>query len=183
MEIYIIETKEKLKTYDITNMWQNILRKICRKRFPYKDVIITRDNNGKPFVTNIPEFHFNISHSGRVIAIAVDNFPVGVDIERVRDVNLKIVERFFSNKDKENFMKVEEERRRDYFFKMWTQKESYVKCIGKGFSRMPFRKFTIEGDKLLGDNLGQYNFSTYDIYDGYKMSVCRISHTDVNIII
>ena len=158
-------------------IWQDILRDILRRKFSYIEAVVERDVKGKPFVSNIPGCHFSISHSGRMIAIAVDVMPIGVDIERMRKVNLKIVERFFSKGDIKNFYEVSKEDRLQYFFKMWTQKESYVKCIGIGFSGMPFRNFTIVDDKL-----GQYKFRTYDIGDGYKMSVCQSSNTDVKVI-
>lgn len=180
MEIYVVDTKEKLNALDVTNMWQNILQSILRKKFPKIEVVIEKDKKGKPFIANIPECHFSISHSNMMIAIAVDDFPIGIDVEWIRDIDLKVVERFFSSRDIENFSKVEKHLRREYFFEMWTQKESYVKCIGIGFSGMPFRKFTIEDNKLVGDSSGRYSFVTYDICGEYKMSVCTSSHTDEN---
>lgn len=177
MEIYIVDTKERLRRIDATKFGRDILQRILREKFPNIDALVKVDVRGKPFIANIPKFHFNISHSGQKIVIATDSVPVGVDIERVRDVNLKIVDHFFSDEDIKNFYEVSLEDRLEYFFKTWTQKESYVKCIGMGFSGMPFRKFTIVDDKY-----GEYLFSTYDLVDGYKMSVCQSGDTDKKII-
>lgn len=182
MKIYIVETKEGLSHKETTKLWQNILLDILKREYPDIELKIKRDAMGKPFVENALGCHFGISHSSGKIAIAVDVLPVGVDIERVREVNLDIVEHFFSVEDIKIFSEIPMKHKNEYFFKMWTQKESYVKCIGKGFSGMPFRKFTIVDDILVGDVEERYSFSTYDIAKGYKMSVCRESDTDISVV-
>lgn len=181
MDIHIVDTKKMLSCKDRTKVWQDILKDIIRRKFQNINPVIERDVYGKPFVANIEGCHFSISHSGRKIAIAIDVLPVGVDIEKIREVNFRVVDWFFSTEDIINFHKISKKDRKEHFFKMWTQKESYVKCIGMGFSRMPFREFTIVDDRLVGDYSGQYRFSTYDILYGYKMSVCRRNDTDINI--
>ena len=181
MEIFVVDTKKILSRQDTTKIWQNVLEDILKSKFPKIVPVVKRDKMGKPFVANIPGCYFSVSHSKRKIAVAVDVMPVGVDIEKVREVNLDIVHHFFSNYDIEKFCEIPAEDKLDSFFDMWTKKESYVKCIGMGFSKMPFRSFTITNDGLMGDDCGRYSFSTYDIVDGYKMSVCKTSDTDIRI--
>lgn len=181
MKIYIVDTKEGLSHKETTKLWQNILQDILKRENPDIELKIKRNAMGKPFVENVLGCHFSISHARGKIAIAVDVLPVGVDIERVREVNLGIVEHFFSAEDIKIFSEIPMEHKNEYFFKMWTQKESYVKCIGKGFSGMPFRKFTIVDDILAGDVEGRYSFRTYDVAKEYKMSVCKTSDTDIRV--
>lgn len=87
---------------------------------------ISADENGKPYFKNHPQFHFNISHSKDIIAVAVSSAPVGVDVEILRDVNLKIAERRFTEKEKDFVITNED------FFYVWTRKEAYLKKTGKG---------------------------------------------------
>ena len=51
----------------------------------------------KPLLNLFTDFHFNISHSKDWIVWAVDNIPIGVDIEVLRDFNLKIGKKFYTN--------------------------------------------------------------------------------------
>lgn len=82
---------------------------------------IIRPRGGKPYLAAGRPF-FSVSHSrGRVLA-AVSDFPVGVDIERVRDFSPQLAARLFS----------ESERRDFSFFEAWTLRESVYKLTGRG---------------------------------------------------
>ena len=61
---------------------------------------------------------------------------IGVDIERIKEFNPKVANRFFTSQEYENIMaqKDEEERKR-LFFLYWVIKESFIKYSGKGLSQ------------------------------------------------
>ena len=42
-----------------------------------------KNQYGKPYLSEHPDFYFNISHSGEYVLCAIDNNPIGVDIEEV----------------------------------------------------------------------------------------------------
>ena len=42
-----------------------------------------REPGGKPFLARHPLIHFNLSHTAGVAVCAVDDRPVGIDVERV----------------------------------------------------------------------------------------------------
>ena len=46
---------------------------------------------GKPFIVDHPNIHFNLSHSGDVAICAVSNQPVGIDIETPRSIKAVII--------------------------------------------------------------------------------------------
>ena len=46
-----------------------------------------------------PEWQFNISHTEGMLAIAISNVSVGVDVERIRNIGLKIARRFFTEQE------------------------------------------------------------------------------------
>ncbi|MCS4470408.1 4'-phosphopantetheinyl transferase superfamily protein [Clostridium botulinum] len=66
------------------------------------------------------------------------------------------------------------------FYKIWTLKESYIKCCGQGLS-IPLKSFSIDIDKnksikMLNDNNHNgYIFKSFDIDLHYKMAVCSLS--------
>lgn len=98
---------------------------------------------GKPFVKNLP-VHFNISHSGNMVVCAVDDKPVGIDIEQMRPVDLKIAKHFFNEEElicifghvpsETEFCKTADDGMIRRFFELWTAKEACVKYTGKGLS-------------------------------------------------
>lgn len=105
--------------------------------------VILADERGKLFCNNEPQIHFNISHSENLVAVAVCDKPVGIDIEAIRKVSLKLAKRVCTPKELEYvFDKIPDEK--DYlsenptyikrFLEIWTIKEAYFKCIGTGIT-------------------------------------------------
>lgn len=104
------------------------------------DIVISEDGNGKPFCEN-SDLHFSISHSGNFAVCAVGDRPIGVDIEKIRKVNMQSARRFASEKEliyifghlpeKADF-ESECTDTIERFFEVWTKKEAYGKMIGTG---------------------------------------------------
>ena len=93
-----------------------------------KAILFDKTASGKPVLKNFPNIHFNLSHSEDIALCAISNTPVGIDVEYL-DKNieyLNISKRFFSPAEIIN-------NKLD-FFKLWTQKEAYLKSQGKGLS-------------------------------------------------
>ncbi|MDY4790183.1 MAG: 4'-phosphopantetheinyl transferase superfamily protein [Bacteroidales bacterium] len=98
---------------------------------------------GKPFFSFNPNFHFSISHTKEFITIAISDKEIGIDIEQERKYKKELVERFFHPKEAEYLNSLSNPKEQNQAFtKIWTLKESYVKCTGKGISNM-FQAFYI----------------------------------------
>jgi len=69
---------------------------------------------------------FNISHTKGMVVFIIDSVPVGIDIERNRKVESSF-KKYVCSPSEEEFIQKDED-----FFKIWTNKESLVKCIGTG---------------------------------------------------
>lgn len=92
------------------------------------DLPIETNEFGKPFVSDVPGFHFNLSHSGRYVVLAYGDREVGVDVQQHTAGNTDaLARRWFSP---EEYAYAEGSRQR--FYEIWTAKESYVKYLGKG---------------------------------------------------
>lgn len=71
---------------------------------------------GKPFVQNFSDFHFNISHSGEWVVCATANSNVGIDIERVSDIEaLKLANEFFSEEEFYDLSNMNSDEQINYF--------------------------------------------------------------------
>ena len=104
-----------------------------------KQLAFSSNAYGKPFLTNNPHIHFNISHAGHYIACAVADEPVGIDIELIKSADLKIAERFFAPDETAYLMANEQSIR---FCEVWTKKESRIKWEGKGLHK-PLPSFSV----------------------------------------
>lgn len=136
---------------------------------------------GKPYLKGHNSIHFNASHSKDWIVCAVGDKPLGVDIQHISPIDSRIAEVFFSVEENKNLEYTPADKKLEYFYDLWTLKESYVKAIGKGLS-IPLDSFSILKHeaciflKSTIDNNGYY-FRQYDIDRNYKLSVCGSDST------
>lgn len=95
---------------------------------------VEKDPYGKPWLPDLPGFYFNISHSGKWVVCGVDDAPLGVDIEQIRENMMDVARRFFSSSEQNFLRTVPEEHRRAAFTELWVLRESYMKATGLGLS-------------------------------------------------
>jgi 4'-phosphopantetheinyl transferase len=94
------------------------------------EIEISTGLQGKPQVAGI---EFNLSHSGDLVVYAVSDRPVGIDIERIRSMDLSgIIQRFFAPSEFAAWQKLPPSEQEAAFFRTWTIKEAYLKAIGTG---------------------------------------------------
>jgi 4'-phosphopantetheinyl transferase len=136
---------------------------------------------GKPFVEGRGAIHFNLSHSGSWVVMALDSQPLGIDVEQVKEVDLNIAEKYFSLKEREYLFGLEEVCREGSFYDLWTLKEAYIKAVGKGL-QIPLDSFSVipasNGEFMFfeGDRISEkYQFKQYTIDNGYRLSVCSLN--------
>ncbi|MBE5757183.1 MAG: hypothetical protein E7342_05205 [Clostridiales bacterium] len=125
---------------------------------------------GKLYIENNP-IYFNISHSQNVVAIAISNENVGVDVEVIKDKK-------FSNINKNVFGN--EILKKEDFFALWTKAESFVKYNANSIL-LSLKHIIIKEDKIYYDNLLQnVNITTKKI-DDFFASVASLEN-DFNVV-
>ena len=90
----------------------------------------TYNEHGKPFIEGGP--YFSISHCKNGIAVAVNDEPIGIDIEHIRKADESLIERTMSQEECQRLMANSQELRDRDFTRLWTQKEAVVKWQGTG---------------------------------------------------
>jgi 4'-phosphopantetheinyl transferase len=150
------EEKEQARKYyttDLSNRYiisHGILRYIlsCYTKQLPQDIEFIHNKYGKPFLKN-SNIHFNMSHSHEIVSYIITlNYRVGIDIELHND-NLSIeefVDLVFTPKEYDFFTALALAEKPEFFFNLWTKKESLIKACGKGLS-YPIN--TIEAMNLL----------------------------------
>jgi len=104
---------------------------------PARDIRVHRTEAGKPVVAR--GAHFNVSHSGDLVLLALsDERPVGVDVERKRDVRRvqALIARWLTESER---LEVGQLTARgaaasDAFLRVWSMKEARLKALGVGIS-------------------------------------------------
>lgn len=141
-----------------------------------KKIVFVENDYGKPFLKNNHDLHFNLSHSGEWVVCAVHNQPVGIDVEQVKKTELEIARRFFTKKEYQTLLAKNGWQQLDYFYQLWTLKESYVKAIGRGLTIAlnSFSLAIINGQITLEtkNNLENYFFKQYHLAANYRTAVC-----------
>lgn len=99
---------------------------------------IERQKNGKPDFATLgaqAPLHFNLSHSGSWLSIALAHYPIGVDIETQHGATLTLPAR-------QSCLHVSEPKAQvlgSDFLKYWTAKEALLKAQGMGLRIEPNR--------------------------------------------
>lgn len=163
--IYYFETKG-LNKDRISEIGYDFVFKIAKDEYGLKEPpTLSLSENGKPYFKDLPDFHFNISHSKNLLAIAFSNAPVGVDIEKHREINLRIAERYFCETEKQYVNDPVS------FFYVWTRKEAYLKKSGDGIKKR-LDSFCVLNDPKI---------KTYT-FEGFTLSVCSKASAEFKIL-
>ena len=96
------------------------------------DMEMGHNEHGKPFLVHHPDVHFNLSHCKNGIAVAIDNAPVGIDIESFRGVDDALM-RYTMNTEELEAINASDNPLAT-FIAFWTQKEAVLKLRGTGIS-------------------------------------------------
>ena len=84
--------------------------------------------NKKPKFENA-DLCFNISHSNNIVAVAFDSFPLGLDIEFMKDRDFKLLlERYNINSNNKEF-----------FYQFWTEYEAKIKIQNETKQKLSFK--------------------------------------------
>ena len=119
---------------------------------------------------------FNISHSYGFVVFVMADFPVGIDVEQIRELK-EDVTKYISSKEELEYITDGVK-----FSEVWTNKESLLKAIGvgiagdlKGVPSLP-----LNGNK---EYLGQTFVSKSLRFNDYIISVTRLSESDFDLVI
>lgn len=145
-----------------------LLRKVLSKKLciPQKELVFAVTDKGKPYLED-NACYFSIAHSGKYVVVAVnENYPVGVDIERIRPIKAAVVRHIFSEYDKEfvfgssgvSDCVIEDRETLGRFFRVWTYKEAYVKMTGEGIT-----------DNVKNTSYNEKNCQ-YELFDDYCLT-------------
>ncbi len=87
----------------------------------------TYGNNNKPYMAQNSNIFFNISHTSGCVICAISDSKIGVDVEKIRPINLNISRKICTPSEQKLFNQAS--NKSNFLLKIWTKKESYVKMM------------------------------------------------------
>lgn len=130
---------------------------------------------GKPFIEGC-SVEFNLSHSDGLIALAVSSSPIGIDVERNRNLTESddLVEEFFSAGERAWIAPMQGDARSEAILSIWTMKEAMLKAWGCGLHYAP-KRLTLTPP---WSTLGRWSVRTLETNPRYLISVAGLTGSD-----
>lgn len=152
-----------------------VRRRVC-KDLGYSNEKIVFETNayGKPYLKGQSDFFFNISHTKDWIVCATSKGEIGVDVEEIKNPKGNIAKVLCTVNEYEKYRSLSETEGLKFFFNLWTQKESYIKAIGKGL-HMPLKAFEVEVEEnyfYVKGEREKYYITTLLVDEKNPLSVC-----------
>ena len=83
-------------------------------------------DNGKPYLLGLP-FQFSFSHCKGYAACAVDDQPIGIDIEIIHPRIIKVAHKFLNDQEKTMIARLDEKDQLNQMAFLWAAKEAMYK--------------------------------------------------------
>lgn len=146
----------------------------CSVDYTEDSTPVTKNQYGKPSLTEYPDIHYSLSHADGIAACVVSCCECGIDCEAVRPLRPNVMKRAFSEEERRLIEEAPPEQRDLLFFRLWTLKEAYVKALGIGISYpLHTAEFSFAGGRIVTPIEG-CDFRQYIIHGGkYVVSVCK----------
>ncbi|MCD4747949.1 MAG: 4'-phosphopantetheinyl transferase superfamily protein [Thermoanaerobaculales bacterium] len=104
--------------------------------------------HGKPRLDPPEDLHFNLSHSGVTVVMALAHgVEIGIDVEELRPTvsTLRLARRFFAPSEAAAVEAEGDSERVRTFFHCWTAKEAVLKATGSGLT-VPIHEVEVDPD-------------------------------------
>ncbi len=144
-----------------------LLREGLRREYGYTDApVFDFGPHGKPFLPDLPDVHFSLSHTGNAVLCALDDHPIGADIEMLRIRRMDHLLSILSSEEHEAVLQDPQPEHR--FLEFWTRKESFLKFTGQGLPGIRALQEipTVDTDTVCFETI-------ICEADGFLYSVCR----------
>jgi 4'-phosphopantetheinyl transferase len=112
-----------------------VRREVCRLTgLKNSELKFIKNKFGKPYLANFPGIYFNVSHTDNLVIVVFDRAQVGIDIELIKPINFGMTKWVFSTEEYNHFNRLSIVEKQNYFYRIWTMKEAYLKKEGLGLT-------------------------------------------------
>lgn len=175
LQLLPIQMKQRILRY---SDWQQQQLRICGKLLLQRLLFdlnsgktlgeIQYDEWNKPYLPGA--LQFNIAHSGNIAICVVTNYgPIGIDIEKVKNVEIGEMQDYFTANEWEWLQK--SNNKNDAFYYLWVRKESLIKAVGRGVE-IPFSSVGVLNNEVIFDGISFF-LHTVNLEVDYKVSISK----------
>lgn len=172
--------KEDIQPRKKESLCARVLLDVALSReYSIEDYVATFPKDKKPYLSGGRVF-FNISHSGKTVVLSLSDEETGCDVQAISPFNEKVARRYFTESETDKIFSAK--NKDEEFIKLWTLKESILKCSGDGLSGgLSTYDFSTASDKETFSLYG-FNFTVKKLGNSF-VSVCSKSSFEPFIII
>lgn len=91
---------------------------------------ISFSSDKRPYIEGMKDVFISISHSENAVAVAFSDKPIGIDIQKITDVNPRVAKRTLTEEEL-NYLSSSD---MSEFFMLWTAKEALIKTGACSYS-------------------------------------------------
>lgn len=95
------------------------------------DLIFAYGPSGKPCLRELPDIHFNISHTKGLVVCAVGRTSVGIDAEKIKSYPRSVLRKM--TEEEKSYIQCADYQD-EAFMRVWTMKEAMIKLTGEGLA-------------------------------------------------
>lgn len=130
-----------------------LIKRLLKEKYGIENAVIEAAENGRPFLRDIPLF-ISISHSYEIVACAISENAVGIDVELPKPINNRLIDRVCTFEEKEYVLGGDNSEIITRFYEIWTGKEAYFKAKGTGIT--DFKEVNVLKLERRVINVGEY---------------------------
>ena len=176
MSLISVNRKEKIDKLNnpVTarlSLGAGVLLHIVMKEEGYLDLYeqIKYGAYGKPYLEDVP-FYFNLSHSGEYVICAYDDRPIGADIQLKKGTIPSRLNKIYSELEMKRYSILNKKEQKDFFYRIWTRKESLLKCDGRGL-RIPLYEISVINNNIILEGKVIYSMDLDILQPQYSISL------------
>ena len=141
--IYYRLVDEETPAKELHVLAHQFLDELLKKNYNIEAYCLEKGEHGKPYLSDYPNIHFNLSHCKGLIVCVFSESEIGIDAELIRPYNGKAAKRIFAPEEMEYTQ--QSEFPDEMFFRFWTLKEALGKNLGTGlFSSLSEAVFKLD---------------------------------------
>ena len=120
-------SKAKSEKYEVWKLLERAIEEVYGVNA--EAVYFTKDKNGK---WHCDKCEFSLSHAGGYAAVAVADFPVGIDIEKYEEEKfMRLGSRILTESEAKKYELLSKDEQGEFLIKSWTRKEAALKRKGE----------------------------------------------------
>lgn len=149
----------------------SLLARALKASYGIESFTLEKGAHGKPYLSEYPNIHFNISHCKGLAICGISEGNIGVDAELIRPYSGRAAGKIFSEQELDYVGK--SSCPDEAFFRIWTLKEALGKNIGTGLTfDMAKYSFTFEDGQPLCKGYPEKIFTQKILQKKWVVSIC-----------